>query len=267
MKHLTRRDFGKAVAGGIGALSVPISFAFPTLPAASAASSAQPSAHSLENRFGISLRVEPEAGLYSVRYQGERWLGTGLASVLENRRWYRSADVKYPEASAYLQPQGKLLLTDMKTGRSEDHLGSYESIDLTWKVPDSPTDVVTGFRLYSEAPCLVFVQNFPHGFKKYASGNWIVPSVAFPQFLPDFEDRNDLYSWTSGGMFTHRFAYGNAASQGGTVDLLLLADSACHALVLSPFGNYLAATQQLRPWRRWTKPTRPKGRSIVASKD
>ena len=247
MKHLTRRGFGKAMACGIGAMSVPMSFAVPPPQAESAASSARQLVHSLENRFGISLTVEPEKGLYSIRFQEERWLGTGLASVLEDKRWYRSADVKYPETTAYDHPEGKLLLTGVKTGRSKDHQGSYESIDLTWKVPDSTTGIVTGFRLYLEVPCLVFVQGFPHGFRNYASGNWIVPSVIFPQFLPQFDDRNDLYSWTSGGMFTHRFGYGNAASLGGTVDLLLLADAANRALILSPYANYLVATQQSAP--------------------
>jgi len=247
MKHLTRRDFGKAMACGIGALSVPLSLAVPTPPAGSAASEVRRTEHSLENKFGISLTVEPKQGLYSIRYQGERWLGRGLASVLEHKRWYRSAEVKYPEISAYDQPQGELLLTGLRTGRSEDHLGSYESIELTWKVPDSTTGVVTGFRLYSEAPCLVFVQSFPSGFKNYASGNWTVPSVVFPQFLPQFDDRNDLYAWTSGGMFTHRFGYGNAVSLGGTVDLLLLASAANRAMILSPYANYLVATQQCAP--------------------
>jgi hypothetical protein len=167
--------------------------------------------------------------------------------VLEHKRWYRSADVEYPETIACDQPQGKLLLAGVKTGRSQDPLGSYESIDLTWKVPDSTTGVVTGFRLYSEAPCLVFVQGFPYGFKNYASGNWTVPSVIFPQFLPQFDDRNDLYAWTSGGMFTHRFGYGNAVSLGGTVDLLLLAGAADRAMILSPYANYLVATQQCAP--------------------
>ena len=247
MKHLNRRDFGKVMAGGIGALSVPSTFARPTPQAESAASGSQPSVHALENRFGISLKVEPEEGVYSIRYQGERWLGTGLASVLENKRWYRSAGVSYPETIAYGRPQGKLLLSGVKTGKNNDHLGSYESIDLTWKVPDSTTTVVTGFRLYSDAPCLVFVQDFPQGFKNYASGNWIVPSVVFPQFLPQFEDRNDLYTWISGGMFTHRFGYGNSASVEGTADLLLLADAANKTLILSPYANYLVATQQIAP--------------------
>ena len=51
MKHLTRRGFGKAMACGIGALSVPISLAVPTPQAEAAASSVRPSVHSLENRL------------------------------------------------------------------------------------------------------------------------------------------------------------------------------------------------------------------------
>jgi hypothetical protein len=221
-------------------LAIPAQQANPT------PSLAQQREHSLENKFGISLAVNPKEGSYTLQFGGERWLGKGLVSVLENKRWCRSAEVKYREVAAYDRPQ-KLLLTDMKTGKSSDFLGSYQSIELAWQAPDSTTAFATGFRLYSDAPCLVFVQKFPHGFKNYASGSWIVPSVVFPQFLPEFDERNDLYSWTSGGMFTHRFGYGNAASLGGTVDLLLLADKDRRAIILSPYANYLVATQQCAP--------------------
>ena len=235
------------MASGIGAWSVPISLAVPRSQSAPPAGGTRLASQSLENRFGISLTVEPEKGTYSIRYQGERWLGTGLASLLENKRWYRSAEVKYPETTAYGQWQRKLRLGDISTGKGQDHLGNYESIDLAWKVPESPTSLITGFRLYSDAPCLVFVQQFPQGFKNYGSGNWIVPSVVFPQFLSQFDERNDLYLWVSGGMFSHRFGYGNAASLAGTVDLLLLADADDKAMILSPYANYLIATQQSTP--------------------
>jgi len=140
-----------------------------------------------------------------------------------------------------------LVLGDVKQTASNDRLGAYDSIAAVWKVPGTSLAVETGFRMYRDAPYLVFTQGFPDGFKNYASGNWIIPSVAFPQFLPTFDSRNDLYSWTSGGMFTHRFAYGNASSLGGTVDLLLLADNDYQTAILSPLANYLAATQQSLP--------------------
>jgi hypothetical protein len=107
--------------------------------------------------------------------------------------------------------------------------------------------LTTGFHLYKDSPYLVFTQGFPKGFKNYATGNWILPSVSFPQFITDFDARNDLYSWASGGMFTHRFGYGAASGLGGTVDLLLLADKDHDAVFLSPFANYLIATQQSAP--------------------
>jgi hypothetical protein len=140
-----------------------------------------------------------------------------------------------------------LTLEDAKSTSAKDRWGDYETIELSWQVPGSDIELLTGFRLYRDHPYLEFVQKFPKGFKNYASGNWIIPSVAFPQFLTTFDDRSDLYSWTSGGMFSHRFGYGSASSLGGTVDLLLLTDKDYETAILSPFANYLVATQQSLP--------------------
>lgn len=203
----------------------------------------------LQNRFGISVSIEPHSGCYFVTYHDQSWFGPGIVSVLAGNRWYSSSDVKHPEAAAYSQPSGKLVLEDVKSGSENDRFGRFDSVALSWLVPSGGRELVTEFKLYQDNPYLVFVQRFPKGFTKYASGNWIIPSVVFPQFIPqfDFGGRKDLYSWTSGGMFTHRFAYGNASSLGGTVDLLLLADTEYKAIVLSPFANYLVATQQCSP--------------------
>ena len=203
--------------------------------------------YSIQNKFGISVSVEPKAGTYSVTYKGQNWFGTGIVSVLQNKRWYRSTDVKYSDAAEYDRASSKLTLGDVRSASGKDRWGEYETIDLNWAVPGSDVVLVTGFRLYGEQPFLVFEQKFPKGFKNYASGNWITPSVAFPQFLTTFDNRNDLYSWTSGGMFTHRFSYGAASSLGGTVDLLLLSDKDNATAILSPFANYLVATQQSQP--------------------
>jgi hypothetical protein len=205
--------------------------------------------YSLQNKFGVSVSVEPDIGRYYVTYQGESWFGTGIVSVLAENRWYRSADVKYPDAAAYSQPSRRLILNDVKSSSQNDQFGRFDSLALSWAVPVGGRELVTEFKLYENNPYLVFVQKFPNGFTKYASGNWIIPSVVFPQFIPafDFGGRKDLYSWTSGGMFTHRFAYGNASSLGGTVDLLLLADTEYKTVILSPFANYLVAAQQCSP--------------------
>ena len=247
MKGLTRRQFGKTIASGMAALSTPMGLATPIPQAHAVPFSFGQQSYSLENKFGISLVFNPAEGAYTIRCGGESWLGKGLVSVLENKRWYRSAQVKYPEVAAYQHAGERLALTDVKTGESADFLGAYQSIELAWQVPVSGTAFATSFKLYSDTPCLVFFQKFPRGFKHYASGNWTVPSVVFPQFLSGFGERNDLYSWNSGGMFTHRFGYGNAASLGGTVDLLLLADETYKTLILSPYVNYLVATQQSAP--------------------
>lgn len=209
---------------------------------------AESQALSLENSSGIFVGVDSQSGMYFVKYKGQLWLGSGFVSVLANNRWYRSADIKFPEPSVYKQPQGRLTLQGTKNSSGTDALGLYDYLQLTWQVPGERIKLVTGFRLYRDKPYLVFTQEFPDGFKGYASGNWITPSVVFPQFLPDIESsRHDLYSWVTGGLDTHRFAYGSASSLGGTVDVLLASDSAYDTVILSPFANYLIATQQDEP--------------------
>jgi hypothetical protein len=247
MANLTRREFGKIIASGTGALSVPGS----VLNQPQAADSLPPKMHEttgrLENRFGISVWFDPAKGRYFVGCFGESWFGIGIVSVLADNRWYRSSKIKYPEPAAYNHPTGELVLQHQNSGSQSDRFGRFNFLGLTWELPNRKGRLVTEFRLYQDSPFLIFVQRFPDGFAKYASGNWIVPSVVFPQFVAGDGDRKDLYSWTSGGMFTHRFAYGNASSLGGTVDLLLLADGEYKTVILSPFANYLVATQQCAP--------------------
>jgi hypothetical protein len=203
--------------------------------------------YSLQNKFGIAVAINATQGEYLTTYKGRSWLGPGIVSVLAKSRWYRSADLKFPEPAAFHPPQGRLLLLDASSSSGTDRLGTFDSVNLTWKVPAVEVKLVTSFRLYRDAPYLVFGQEFPGGFKNYASGNWIVPSVVFPQFITAREARQDLYSWVSGGMFSHRFGYGPASNVGGTVDLLLLANQDYDTMLLSPLANYLVATQQSAP--------------------
>jgi hypothetical protein len=213
----------------------------------------------LSNKFGLAVHIDPQDGKYYVTYGGKSWLGAGIVSVLVKNRWYRSAAVIYPQLRPYDGGQGKLLLRSSRSGSASDKFGAYDFVDLNWEIPETATTLVTGFRLYHERPYLVFRQVFPDGFKDYSSGNWIVPSVAFPQFLPDVEtSRKDLYSWVNGGLDTQRFAYGPASSLGGSVDVLVLSDNQYDTLVLSPFANFLVATQQSQPvaTRTETDPTK-----------
>lgn len=202
----------------------------------------------LHNGSGIEVDVDPEQGVYTVRYHGQIWLGSGFVSVLADKRWYRSASVIMPESNTVHAPDGRLKLTDLKQGSDDDSLGAFDYLNLTWEVPVQGTRLVTGFRLYRDKPFLVFTQEFPNGFKGYANGKWTVPSVAFPDFMPDIEkSRKDLHSWIYGGLDVQRFASGPATSASGNVDILLLADDSLNTLILSPLANYLVATQQSNP--------------------
>jgi len=202
----------------------------------------------LRNSSGISLSVDRVAGVYSVKYNSDLWLGKGSVGVLTNGRWYRSAEVIYPQPGVFKAPDGRLLLENTKTGSDSDRLGSFDYVSLSWRVPSAGIRLITGFRLYHDKPYLVFTQEFPDGFRNYSSGQWTLPSVSFPEFLPSIVDsRRDLHSWISSGLDLQRFATGLGTTVGGTVDLLLLTDSDFHTLVLSPFANYLVATQQNEP--------------------
>ncbi|HEX4424170.1 MAG TPA: hypothetical protein VH079_02140 [Terriglobales bacterium] len=200
--------------------------------------------YSLKSKFGLELLVEPKTGEYFVSYDGGSWLGPGTVSVLVDKQWYRSG-----KAQVFGMVQSKRLsVSDTRTGSDHDVSGNYQFVDLYWKVEGTEINFITSLRLYQDHPYLIFVQKFPQGFKGYASGDWTVPSVVFPQFTSqNWGLRNNLYSWTSVGIWSHRLAYGDAYTIQGTVDFLLLADHSYNALILSPFSNYLVATQQSQP--------------------
>jgi hypothetical protein len=253
MIELTRRESGKLAASDAAAEALlgvaahgksrsPVRDS-PDSPAAQADESFPD--QSLANKFGIGVLVNSQTGAYSVKYQGQSWLGTGILSVLAGGRWYRSGGIRF------FEQDGNLSVRGTKLGSGRDNLGSYDSIDLYWNTSGLGVDLITGFRLYRENPYLVFTQTFPAGFRHYASGDWTTPSVTFPQFvMSNWDDLSDLHVWTSGGMWTYGLGFGDASGTQGTVDFLLLADANCHTMILSPFSNYLVATQQSLPLAR-----------------
>jgi hypothetical protein len=230
------------------------------LPVTLLASEVKP-AYTLNNKFGTIVTIKPQEGSYSIAQpaaqaagaqvpggEEQSWFGGGLISVFANQRWFRSTDSGFYQVRGDENPDGRLVLAGVKTGSAEDSLGSYDFVDLNWTVPGTQTPIITAFDLYQDRPFLVFVQRFPNGFKKYANGDWTVPSVAFPQFVASsWGIPQNLYSWTSGGMWTHRMAYGDAYSAQGTVDPLVLSEPGYRTVILSSFSNYLVATQQSRP--------------------
>lgn len=241
-REMTRRDFGKTLATGVGSLGLPAMF-----PVTQVTSLPNPKGGqqrlTLENKFGISVAIDGDAGQYQVLLYGKPWVGKGIVSVLVDKQWYRSGTF------AFFEQNGNLPVNDFKSGSDTDAFGKYEYVTLSWKVPNrEEVEFLTDFKLYLDNPYLIFAQRFPKGFKHYTSGDWTIPSVIFPQFVSEMWDvLNNLYSWTCGGMWTHRLAYGDAYTIQGTVDFLLLADAQLHSFILSPFSNYLVATQQCTP--------------------
>ncbi len=219
------------------------------------------SAYTLNNKFGTVVTINLKNGYYSVSQlsdhaagaglsQGEEtmWFGRGLISIWANHRWFTSTASKFNPVRGDENPDERLVLAAVKTGSAKDSLGSYDFVDVSWTVPGTQTSIITAFDLYQDRPFLIFVQRFPNGFKNYANGDWTVPSVAFPQFVaPNWGLPQNLYSWTSGGMWNHRLAWGDAQSVQGSVDPLVVSDEGYRTVILSSFSNYLVSTQQSGP--------------------
>ncbi len=229
------------------------------------------SIYQLKNKFGTSVSVNTTEGSYLVEQlgpgaagaavtgsTGQPWFGQGMVSILVNHKWYRSTPhrpYRANESDSHLGQMdpdsdslGRLVFSGVKTGSSSDGFGSYDSIETTWVVPNTSISVVTAFHLYQERPYLIFVQRFPAGFKNYVNGDWTVPSVVFPQFVSaNYEIPENLSSWTSGGMWNHRFSYGDAFSIQGTIEPLVVSDPTYRTIIMSPYDHYLVATQQSRP--------------------
>ncbi|MBZ5564489.1 MAG: hypothetical protein LAP13_18970 [Acidobacteriia bacterium] len=211
----------------------------------------------LRNRFGTSVEINAPAGYYIVKQTtssvagsmvlpgDQTWFGRGVVSVFASRRWFRSADVTLFHVRGNDLTDGRLHLTGVKNGEAQDAFGAFQFVELNWTVPGLEIPIVTGFQLYQDRPALVFVQRFPKGFKGYANGEWTVPSVAFPQFVAEnWGIPQNLYSWTSGGMWDHRLGWGDAFTNQGSVDPLVTSAPDYTTLILSSFANYLIATQQ-----------------------
>lgn len=214
----------------------------------------------LKNKFGLAVDIRAAEGYYVVKQTtsstagsmvlpGEQtWYGRGVISVFADRRWYRSIDRMMFHVKGNEAADGRLQLSGVKEGDASDVLGAFQFVELDWTVPGIGIPIVTVFQLYKDRPALLFVQRFPKGFPGYANGNWTVPSVAFPQFVSDnWGIPQNLYSWSSGGMWTHRLAWGDPFSNQGSVDPLVTSAPDYTTLILSSFGNYLTSTQQNGP--------------------
>jgi hypothetical protein len=214
----------------------------------------------LKNRFGTSLEIHPAEGDYIVKQDtssaagsmvlpGEQnWFGRGVVSVFAGHRWFRSADTVLFHVRRNDSADGRLQLVGVKDGRASDLMGAFQFVELSWTVPGAGIPIVTAFELYEDRPALIFVQRFPQGFHDYANGTWTVPSVAFPQFVSNnWGIPQNLYSWTSGGMWAHRLSWGDAFTNQGSVDPLITSAPDYTTVILSSFSDYLSATQQSGP--------------------
>jgi hypothetical protein len=228
--------------------------------AANLASAQTRDSYLLKNRFGTAVEIHAVEGYYAVTQAtssaagagvlpgGQTWYGRGVISVFANHRWFHSADLLMFHVQGNDLTDRRLQLMGVKEGEASDVLGAFQFVELDWTVPGAGISLVTAFQLYKDCPALVFVQRFPNGFPGYANGNWTVPSVAFPQFVSDnWGTPQNLSSWTSGGMWNHRLAWGDAFSNQGSVDPLVTSAPDYTTLILSSLGNYLTSTQQSGP--------------------
>lgn len=215
----------------------------------------------LRSKFGFALSIYAKDGRYELRQlttgaagasmppgPWQSWFGTGIVSAYTGGRWYTSTGGDVFHVGATSPATGHLALLSARKGQASDRIGSYDFVQLEWEIPGTTRAFETAFEVYRNRPYLLFVQRFPNGFPGYANGDWTVPSIAFPQFIsPSWGTPQNLSSWTSGGMWTQRFGYGDAFTIQGSVEPLVVSDAGYRTAVLSPFADYLVATVQSRP--------------------
>lgn len=218
----------------------------------------------LQSKFGFTLSIYANQGRYELNQltsgaagatvppgPWQSWFGSGIVSAYTGGRWYTSTGEDVFHVGDASPETERLALVGAQRGNASDGLGSYEFVRLKWQVPRTARSFETDFEVYRNHPYVVFVQRFPQGFPGYASGDWTWPSIAFPQFVsPSWGTPQDLQSWTSGGMWTQRFGYGDAFTIQGTVEPLVVSDPGYRTAILSPFNDYLVATVQSRPLAR-----------------
>lgn len=123
----------------------------------------------------LSLCVEP-TGACRVEWREPDWFGPAALTIHYGGRCYAGAHTAAPpDAIGLAAPQ-----LDQRAGC--DALGGYRAIDLVWSA--LPFPLRTSVRAYEDRPLLVFRISAPNGLRNGGSGQFAVPGVAWPHFMP-----------------------------------------------------------------------------------
>jgi hypothetical protein len=191
----------------------------------------------LENRFGMTLEIDPKTLSYEALYMGGNWLGGGIVSALHGGAWYRT----HRSASA---PCGDIYPLETSFSEEESGGGRHARFSAKLGIRDAGITFGVCFRFFYEKPCIVFDVEYPDMEDP--------PAVVFPQFACGRARgaRDGLHSWTPGFMGYYGMRHGITAAEGfadpdrpDTAVPLVLFDDSLHTVILSPFSNYLVSHQ------------------------
>eukprot|EP01105_Mastigella_eilhardi_P003959 TRINITY_DN1521_c0_g1_i3.p1 TRINITY_DN1521_c0_g1~~TRINITY_DN1521_c0_g1_i3.p1 ORF type:complete len:580 (-),score=103.46 TRINITY_DN1521_c0_g1_i3:733-2472(-) len=184
----------------------------------------------------LTVTVDTATAAFNVSVDGEVWLHGGPVGVRSGGEWFSTQD-------------GNLAVQNVTTGKGTDAvLGSFTSTTVVYQNGQNGSLVVHAiFKQFSSGTVLVFEQFFPNGANGTANK---ASSDDLASCFPSFTDKKTAFNYlTFQGSFAipHTGRWNLPIFTGGTNGgmPMILYDEALRSLVVSPFDNFMAASQTL----------------------
>jgi hypothetical protein len=209
-----------------------------------------PDAHVLSAADGLSLRID-SGGACRISWGEPDWFGPAGLTVHHAQRCFAGAHVRTPVPATAL-PAPHLTRCD-----DRDALGAYRAVELGWTGLPFPLRTVA--RAYVERPVLVFQLRAPAGLVGGGSGEFAVPGVAWPHFVPRARQAGGVAEGTAS--FGHQWCefalpvFGDADGAGyrfaphrpAVVQPLMLIAPDGRTLLLAPLDSFHEQTVAVPP--------------------
>ena len=126
---------------------------------------------------GLSLHID-SSGACRVAWGEPDWFGPAALTIHHGGHSYAGAHA-----------------AQLDDGGGRDALGAYRSIELVWE--GLPFPLHTSVRAYADRPLLVFRISAPDGLRNGGSGQFAIPGVAWPHFMPLLRQAGGIADATS----------------------------------------------------------------------